>query len=223
MKHVLWDTLYQLSLLRAHEKYLKTSTTELAETLNLTQQTVSRHLILLEEFGLIDRRVTVRGQEIKISNRGLDELKKVYYCLQSVLEASSKSVVFEGKLFSGVNEASYYMNLEPYRKQFSEKIGFDPYPGTLNLKLTSPPYIELKREVATYPGVLIESFSNKNRSYGLAKCYQAKINGRVDGAVIIVDRTHYDDSVLEVIAPVYLRGVLNLEDGDLVHIEVKLT
>jgi riboflavin kinase len=222
MKHILWRTLYKLSLLRAHEKYLKTSTTELAGTLNLTQQTVSRHLILLEELGLIDRRVTVKGQKIKISNKGLDELKKVYYSLQSVLEVSRKSVFFEGKLFSGVNEASYYMTLEPYRKQFIDKLGFDPYPGTLNLKLTSPSYIELKKEVTAHRGILIESFSNKNRSYGIAECYQAKINGKVDGAIIIVDRTHYDDSVLEIIAPVYLRGVLNLEDGDLVHVEVEM-
>jgi len=222
MKPILWDTLYKLSLLRAHEKNLKTSTTELADTLHLTQQTVSRHLILLEKLGMIDRLVTVRGEEIKISNKGLDELKKVYYSLQTVLEASEKSVVFEGKLFSGVKEAAYYMTLEPYREQFIEKLGFDPYPGTLNLKLTSQTYIKLKKEVAAYPGTLIESFRNKKRTYGLAKCYQAKINGKIDGAAIIVDRTHYDDSVLEIIAPVYLRGVLNLKDGDLVHVEVKL-
>ncbi len=40
----------------------------------------------------------------------------------------------------------------------------------------------------------------------------------VEGALIVADRSGYDLSVMEVIAPVDLRGRFGLEDGDLVRL-----
>jgi transposase len=77
MNPTLWDTLYKLSLLYSRYKGMKTSTTKLAEAIGLSQQTVSRHLIMLEKLGLIERRVTVRGEEIRVNDKGLEELRKV--------------------------------------------------------------------------------------------------------------------------------------------------
>jgi riboflavin kinase len=36
----------------------------------------------------------------------------------------------------------------------------------------------------------------------------------LEGTVILLERTHYDDSVLEVIAPINIREELKLKDGD---------
>ena len=38
--------------------------------------------------------------------------------------------------------------------------------------------------------------------------------------VLCIERTHYDSSVLEVIAPVKLRDLLGLKDGDSVTVKV---
>lgn len=220
MSPTLWDTLYKLSLLYLHDKGLKTSTTKLAEATGLSQQTVSRHLIMLEKLGLIERQVTIRGEEIRISDKGLEELRKVYYGLKSVIEGIPKTVLLEGELFTGIGEAAYYMSLKPYREQFSQKLGFDPYPGTVNLKLLTVSDIRAKKELESYPGIEIESYRTKNRTYSSAKCFRAKINNEVDGALIIVERTYYNASVLEVIAPVRLREQLKLKDGNTVRVEV---
>jgi len=220
MSPTLWDTLYKLSLLYVRDKGLMTSTTKLAETTGLSQQTVSRHLIMLERLGLIERQVTVRGEEIKISEKGLEELRKVYYGLKAVIEGVPKTIIFEGKLFTGIREAAYYMGLKPYRDQFLRKLGFDPYPGTVNLKLLSVSDIRAKKELESFPGIEIESYRDKNRTYSSAKCFKARINDEVDGALIMVERTYYDASVLEVIAPVYLRERLKLKDGSTVRAEV---
>jgi len=219
MKPSLWSTLYKLSLLLTNKKSLKTSTTRLSDQLGLAQQTVSRHLITLERLGLIARYISSRGEEIKITDKGLDKLREVYFGLKSVFEEIPKTFIFEGQLFSGIGEAAYYMKLKPYRKQFIEKLGFDPYPGTLNLRLLSTSDMTPKKELEAYQGIRIESFKDEKRTYGSAKCFKAKINEKIDGAIVIVDRSHYDPSVLEVIAPVYLRGKLSLQDGNVVRVE----
>jgi riboflavin kinase len=106
-----------------------------------------------------------------------------------------------------------------YRRQFIEKLGFDPFPGTLNIKLSSKADCQTRKELETYPAILIEGFGNEHRSFGPLRCYKAVINGQVQGALMIIQRTHYDSSVVELIAPVKLREELNLKEGDKVVVE----
>jgi riboflavin kinase len=54
----------------------------------------------------------------------------------------------------------------------------------------------------------------------VVKCYPATIDNKVKGALIFALRSHYDVSVLEVIAPLCLRKKLNLKDGHKVKVEV---
>ena len=42
------------------------------------------------------------------------------------------------------------------------------------------------------------------------------------GAIVLIDRTHYTPSILEVVAPVRLRDELGLKDGDTVIVEVSI-
>ncbi len=60
----------------------------------------------------------------------------------------------------------------------------------------------------------------KTEPLGLVKCYPAVIDNKVKGALITALRSHYDVSVLEIIAPVCLRKQLNLKDGDKVKVEI---
>jgi riboflavin kinase len=63
-------------------------------------------------------------------------------------------------------------------------------------------------------------FQNENRSFGVVKCYPAMIGGKVKGALVTAVRSHYDTSVLELIAPVCLRKQLGLKDGNKVKVEI---
>ncbi|MDD3792859.1 MAG: DUF120 domain-containing protein, partial [Candidatus Bathyarchaeota archaeon] len=66
----------------------------------------------------------------------------------------------------------------------------------------------------------VMGFQNKDRSFGLVKCYPAIIGGKVKGALVTALRSHYDSSVLELIAPVCLRKKLGLKDNHKVKVEI---
>jgi len=214
-------TLLKLAEMGAHRRTAKISTEYLAQKLDTSQQTASRYLIELDRMGWIKRTVTPEGCLIRITDVGIRELNKLHQTLRFVMEATYPPLItMEGTVFTGLGEGAYYISKEKYRKQFMEKLGFDPYPGTLNLKLTTEYDFKARNELEAYPAVEIEGFINEDRTFGSVKCYPVIIQNKVKGALITALRSHYDVSVLEIIAPVPLRKALNLKDGHKVKIEV---
>ncbi|MEM2650445.1 MAG: DUF120 domain-containing protein, partial [Candidatus Nitrosocaldus sp.] len=149
------------------------------------------------------------------------EVQGLFIRLKAAIEPLPKVVELAGVAVAGMGEGSYYMSLEGYRRQFLERLGFDPYPGTLNIRLDKI-YIDLKRELAIYPAITIDGFSDGKRTYGWVKCYTARINDRIDGAMLVLERTHHDESIMEVIAPVKIMDALGLRYGDRIHVKVFL-
>ena len=217
----LFFTLYKLAELGASSRTVKVSTEYLAEKIGASQQTASRHLITLEKMGWIKRTVTPEGCLTRITSQGVAQLKKLYSELRLIFESDyPPSVTLEGTLFTGLGEGAYYVTKEGYRKQFMEKLGFDPYPGTLNLKLTSEYDIKSLSELETYPAVTLEGFEDESRTYGAVRCYPAIINNKEKGAVINALRSHYGQSVIEIVAPTCLRSRLKLKDGHKIKVEI---
>jgi len=213
--------LYKLAELGAHRRTVKVSTEFLAGKIGSSQQTASRRLIELDKLGWIDRTITPDGCLVRITETGLAELKRLYSNLKFLMETSyPPSVTLEGVVFTGLGEGAYYVTRSGYRKQFIERLGFDPYPGTLNLKLVSEYDLKTRSELEAYPAVEIAGFKDENRTYGPVKCYPAIVQNKVKGAVIFALRSHYNTSVIEVIAPVFLRRKLGLKDGNKVKVEV---
>ncbi len=219
-----WQNLYMLLKLAdmgAYNRTAKISTEYLAKKLGISQQTASRYLIDLERDGWIQRKITTDGTLIKIDEAGAKELQKLYSNLKVLMEkAYPPSVTLEGTVFTGLGEGAYYVSKDSYRNQIMEKLGFTPYPGTLNVKLTSDYDIKTRKDLEAYPALEVMGFQNENRSFGLVKCYPAIIGGSVKGALVTALRSHYDASVLEIIAPVCLRKQLDLKDGNKVKVEI---
>lgn len=214
-------TLLKLAEMGAHRRTAKISTEYLAEKLNISQQTASRYLIELDREGWIKRTITPEGCLIKITTVGIRELGKLYSTLRFLMEATyPPSITLEGTAFTGLGEGAYYVTKEKYRKQFIEKLGFDPYPGTLNLRLTTDYDIKARNELEAYPAVELEGFKSEDRTFGPVKCYPVIVENRMKGALLSALRSHYDASVLEIIAPVSLRKCLKLKDGHKVKVEV---
>jgi riboflavin kinase len=214
-------TLLKLAEMGAHRRTAKISTEYLAEKLGTSQQTASRYLIELDSNGWIKRTMTPDGCLLKITDAGIKELKKLYSNLHFLMEAAyPPSITLEGVVFTGLGEGAYYISKERYRKQFMEKLGFEPYPGTLNLKLTTDYDVKTRSELEAYPAVEVEGFRNEDRTFGSVKCYPVIIENKVKGALILALRSHYDTSVIEIIAPVFLRKQLKLKDGHKVKVEV---
>ncbi len=214
-------TLLKLAEMGAHRRTAKISTEFLARKLGISQQSASRHLIELEQKGWIKRTMTPEGCLIKITDLGVAELKRLYSSLRFLIEAAyPPSVTLEGVVFTGLGEGAYYVARDTYRRQFIEKLGFDPYPGTLNLKLVTDYDVKTRSELDGYPAIEIEGFKNENRTFGSVKCYPAIIENKIKGALVAALRSHYDASVIELIAPICLRKHLSLKDGHKVKVEV---
>jgi len=214
-------TLYKLAELGASSRTVKVSTEYLAEKIGASQQTASRHLINLEKMGWIKRTVTPDGCLTKITREGAAQLKSLYSELRLIFESAyPPSITLEGALFTGLGEGAYYVTKEGYRKQFIEKLGFDPYPGTLNIKLTADYDLKALSELDGYPAIELEGFEDESRTYGPVKCYPAIINNKAKGAVIHALRSHYGSSVLEIVSPHCLRSLLKLKDGHKVKVEI---
>lgn len=218
MKQRLWYALYGLAELGAYYRALKTSTTELAKALGVSQQTVSRSLIELEGMGYVLKYASLKGVEVRVTEKGMEELRRIYLRLKAMMETAPSTITLEGTVFSGLGEGAYYVSQREYSRQFERKVSFTPYPGTLNLKLLLPEIVK-KRELETYQPILVKGFEKRGRTFGNVRCYLTTINNEVEGAVIMIDRTHYDDSVIEVIAPVHLKSRLSLKDGDRVSLK----
>ena len=214
-------TLLKLAEMGAHRRTAKISTEYLAEKLVVSQQTASRYLIELERKGLIRRTITPDGSLIRIDEQGIKELQQLHQNLKLWLEAAyPPNITLEGVVFTGLGEGAYYTTKEIYRQQFTEKLGFEPYPGTLNLKLMTEYDLETRTELEAYPAIEIQGFKDEDRTFGAIKCYPAIIANKIHGALISALRSHYDCSVIEIIAPVSLRKQLKLKDGHKLKVEI---
>ncbi len=224
IKPVLIPTLVELVKLKAHLGFVPISTEELAEKLGQSQQSASQHLRRLESLGYVERRRSGQRFAVKLTDPGREIVRAYYSSLKVALDAKPKmGMTFLGRVFQGLGEGAYYIGLEGYKSQFAKALGFDPYPGTLNLKLESAIQVEQKRELRGFNGLRIEGFHRDGRTYGGARCYRATLGkDSLPGAVLVIDRTHYDDSVLEIISPHFLRGDMRLNNGDQIEVKVVL-
>lgn len=213
-------TLIELMLRGARSNYIHVTTTDLADSIGKSQQAVSTHLLELESKGYIKRMRYGQGFSIKVTDKGYREVYDLFIKLKTVIEPS-RVIELTGTLVKGMGEGSYYMSLNGYRAQFIDKLGFDPYPGTLNIRLDDT-CIDAKQGVIKYPPILIEGFSDDKRTYGGVRCYKARINDSIDGAVLIPERTHHDDSIVEFIAPVKVMDALGIKYGERVRVTIHL-
>ena len=211
-----WFTLYHLLNLGGHKRRVLIGTEELGKILGVSQQTASRRLLELARKGYIDREMTPRGQSVLITKKGLSALREVYEVLRTGFEEGRNVFFLSGTVFTGFGEGAYYVTKSGYSGQFEEKLGFRPFPGTLNLRLRSIEDIRARKERELLPGIVV----NGERTYGDVKCFKTKINDKMDGALLLIHRTHYGQDVVEVIAGESVRKKLGLKDGDIVQLKV---
>lgn len=205
------DALLELARLNA-AKGVTVTTHQLGEILGCSQQTASRKLSELEKRGFIEKKRAINGQKITLTRKGLDVLRDYYIQLKCIFE-EREAVTIKGELISGMGEGRYYITRKGYTEQFEEKLGFYPYPGTLNLLLEREHDIVVREMLDNCPYTKVDGFTDENRTFGAVKCYPVSVNG-VKGAIISPLRTHHPKNVIEIIAPVYLRDRLGLKDGD---------
>jgi riboflavin kinase len=129
-------------------------------------------------------------------------------------------------------------------EQFTERLGYEPFPGTLNVELDEGS-VEARARMDALDPVRIDGWEDDERTYGPAFCWPATVvshgdTERTSGSdsdtraveraedgtayepahVIAPERTHHGADQLEVIAPEKLRETLSLDDGTEVTVRV---
>ena len=214
--------LSELLLCGAKNNFVELTTNEIAKKIKRSQQLASKELLDLEFFGYIKRNKKSKKYTIKVTERGYQQVYDHFLFLKTAVESFKHVIDFEGHIITGMGQGAYYMSLDGYKKQFKEKLGYEPYPGTLNIKLNSMLFVEAKKEMLKYPSINIEGFSDQSRTFGWVKCYPASINDskNINSSILILERTHYDDSIIELIAPFSIKEQFSLKNGDYVKLKV---
>ena len=197
---------------------VRVSSQSLGATLGTSPQTASRRLQALERQRLVSRTIAPDGQDIIVTPLGEGELRREYQEYSRIFSDHHGGYILTGTVISGIGEGKYYMSLEPYKEQFNRHLGFEPYPGTLNIRLSASS-LPVRKKIEALDWTRIKGFSTDGRTFGDARCIPCRISD-IPCSIIVPGRTHYPDDVIEVIAPVALRRVLGLEDNDTVTVEV---
>jgi riboflavin kinase len=220
IQHIL--TLSYLLSKGAKYNYVSITTSSLGKSIHKSQQAASKHLVELEQNQFIERIISGRNISVKITPKGFSEMVKLSAILQKSLDSSPSHVELKGTLISGMGEGAYYMGLKGYTKQFQSKIGYVPFPGTLNVLLDQKIHQAAVKQFETLDGIKIDSFSDGKRTYGWVKCFTAKLNNSIDCELIMLERTHHDTSIIELISKYCLRKTAKLKDGSKVLIKISI-
>jgi riboflavin kinase, archaea type len=125
-------------------------------------------------------------------------------------------ILFKGTVFSGKGEGRKFIELPWVKQQIENKLGFTPYSGTLNIRLSNEGAKQKK---------LLENVTQIEICPEKGFCKGMLIKSSIDGlecAIIIPEVPHYPSDVLEVIAPWYLRERLKIVDCNEVTVIVDL-
>lgn len=217
------ESLRAVALDGALTGHIQRSCAELATDLSVSSQTVSRRLQALEEAGLIEREHHADGQLIAITDHGERLLRSEYESYRRLFEGTA-TLTLHGTVTDGMGEGRHYIALPGYHKQFVERLGYEPFPGTLNLTLDTES-VNRRSSLDSFSAIRIDGWEDADRTYGPADCFAAVVSTHdgqryTEAHAIVPERTHHDEDNLELIAPDKLRTELDLADGDELRIEI---
>ncbi len=119
-----------------------------------------------------------------------------------------------GEVTTGLGKAAYFLSQEFYTNEFKKNLGFIPYPGTLNVVVSEEYLDEINKIKDT-----CENLIKPDEGFGAVNYIKAKLNDKINGAIVFPAKTTHDENYLEFIAEDKLRDKLGLEDGDIVSLE----
>ena len=116
-----------------------------------------------------------------------------------------------GVVVAGLGQGASFMGLPWVREAIRRAIGFEPYPGTLNVRLVDPIMVVAWRGIREGPALRLAPPSPDGCG---AQLFPAVLAPDVAAAVIVPDVTRHADDVLELVTAVHARTRLGLRDDD---------
>ncbi len=115
----------------------------------------------------------------------------------------------------GLGEAPGFTQLPWVVEQCREQLGFEPYPGTLNLEVL-PEDLALWQELRSRQDAVL---SPPDGAFCDASCQLVSVAGQIRAATVVPHVPDYPADKLELLAPVSVMATLGLELGQVVAIE----
>jgi phosphoglycolate phosphatase len=128
--------------------------------------------------------------------------------------------IIRGRLTTGVGQGKHFTRLDWARLQFIDKLGIDPFPGTINVIVDDSESMSVWVRLKDTPGVRIDN-PNRGSHDCNARCFQVSIEGQVDAAIVLPEFAGYLPNQIEVIAAIGVRDALGIDDGDSLKLEIR--
>ena len=124
-----------------------------------------------------------------------------------------------GKIVSGAKQGAFFTQLDWVRKQCLNKLGFAPWPGTLNLEI-SMDHVAVIEELKVTEGLELVS---PDSNYCSGHVFPVSIEG-ISGAIVLPaeDVRVHGNNIIEIISPQMLKKAMDVKDGDLLSITLDL-
>jgi CTP-dependent riboflavin kinase len=131
-----------------------------------------------------------------------------------------KNRVLTGKIVSGIKQGAYFTQLDWVQEQCLEKLGFKPYPGTLNLEIAHE-NMAIIEALKPQEGVeLVPPDSNFCSGF----VFPITVEG-ISGAIVApaADVRVHGKNIIEIISHLGLKDALGVKDGDFVSLIVDIS
>ena len=113
-----------------------------------------------------------------------------------------------------MGKAAFFLSKDFYVNEFQKNLGFIPFPGTLNV-IVSEEYLSEINKIKNNCQNLIQP----EEGFGSVKYIEAKLNDKIEGAIVFPAKTTHEENYLEFISKDKLRDKYGFEDGDIVNLE----
>ena len=126
-------------------------------------------------------------------------------------------LIITGKIFSGAKQGAFFTQLDWVKVQCAEKLGFTPWPGTLNLEIPVDS-LSLIEELRPEEGIeLVPPDSN----YCSGRVFPVSVEG-IPGAIVLPaeDVRVHGKNIIEIISPKWLKEALGVKDEDWVTLTI---
>ena len=122
-----------------------------------------------------------------------------------------------GKIVSGVKQGAFFTQLDWVQEQCLEKLGFKPFPGTLNLEIAIENMAIIGALQAQAGFELVPPDSN----YCSGLVYPITVEG-ISGAIVApaADVRVHAKNIIEIISHLGLKDALGVADGDWISLTI---
>jgi CTP-dependent riboflavin kinase len=130
----------------------------------------------------------------------------------------SKNRKITGKIVSGVKQGAFFTQLDWVQEQCLEKLGFKPFPGTLNLQIAND-NMAIMEALLTQEGIELVP---PDSTFCSGLVFPITVEG-ISGAMVVpaADVRVHAKNIIEIISQFGLKDALGVADGDWVAVTIE--